>query len=360
MMLSRLAENIYWAGRYLERAEDTARLVRVHTELFLDLPRSVSMGWTPLLAVTGAAEAYEDHMARADAAETMAPELHIVSFLTTDRDNSSSVLSSVQAARDNLRSVRALIPRGAWEQVNRLNLWAQDTQAMAAPRRSRAEWTDRLIQQCQTINGLLDSTMSHDQAFAFLLLGRFVERADMTTRVLDVQAQTLLEDPSVRGAYADVTWMSVLRSVSAMQMYRRVARAGISGSRALNFLLTDMQFPRSVCHGLGVIDRQLALLPHADAPVAAVEATRTRIAAAELDADLKPMAPEQLHTLMDDLQGKLGDVHAAISDAWFAPPPRAELPVDAHDGVSRQTPRTVSLDDDQPTGAQTQWQSTSP
>ncbi len=355
MMLSRLAENIYWAGRYLERAEDTARLVRVHTELFLDLPRSVSMGWTPLLAVTGSAEAYADHLEQSERADAVAPELHIVSFLTTDRSNASSVLSSVQAARDNLRSVRAMIPRAGWEQVNRLNLWAQDTQAMAAPRRSRTEWTEQLVHRAQTINGLLDSTMSHDQAYAFLLLGRFVERADMTTRVLDVQAQTLLDDPSVRGAYADVTWMSVLRSVSAMQMYRRVARAGVSGSRALNFLLTDAEFPRSVCHGLDVIERQLARLPHAEGTAEAVQATRDRIAEAQLGADLKAMAPEDLHTFMDDLQGMLAAIHTVVSQTWFSPPPS---PTPTHTASP-----VLSLDDapdETPTGAQTQWQSTSP
>ena len=259
MLLSRLAENIYWAGRYLERAEDTARLVKVHTELYLDLPQATSMGWNPLLAVTGSGDAYDEHVRLNGADVDLSEELRVVTFLTTSQDNPSSVLSCLNAARANLRSVRALLPRSGWEQVNHLHLWARDTQGKAVPRRSRTEWANDLIRKCQTVTGLLSGTMSHDESYRFLEVGRHLERADMTTRVLDVQAHVLLQQITAGSTYADVTWMSVLKSLSAMQMFRRVARAGVSGSRALNFLLCDREFPRSVAHCLVELDRGLRL-----------------------------------------------------------------------------------------------------
>lgn len=350
MLLSRLAEHIYWAGRYLERAEDTARLVKVQTELFLDLPSSVSLGWTPLLAVTGSHDAYDAYTDEGVWAGS--EELQVVSFLTTARDNPSSVLSCIAAARQNLRAVRSLIPRSGWEQVNHLHLWAGDTQSQASPRRSRAEWADGVMRRCQTITGILDGTMSHDTAFTFLLLGRHLERADMTTRVLDVQASTMLEDIEVAGsAYADVTWMAVLKSVSAMQMYRRAARAGVSGSRALNFLLTDLEFPRSVSYLLWHLDNRLARLPHNTEAMQAVRRAQRRIDRANLDASLAAMAPADLHEFMDKLQTDLGAIHDAAKATWFDTIGLPGAP--EHDSSTSQQTSTQ-------TSEQHQWQSMSP
>ena len=319
MLLSRLAENLYWAGRYLERAEATARLVRVHSELFLDLPRSLNVGWAPLLAVTGTSDAFaalEEEAEPGSAAPT--EETRVVRFLTTSSDHRGSVLASLTAARSNLRSVRALIPRSGWEVANRLHMWAAERADQAVPRRSRLEWLEGIQRRCQTIDGLLGSTMSHDQAYKFLIVGRQIERADMTTRVLDVQATTLLEHPRARDvAYNDVVWMGVLKSVSAMQMYRRVARAGVSGPRALAFLLHDAQFPRSVQHCLTALDDALKTLPNADATLVAAATVRQSLAGADASALDGPAA---LHTLMDTLQTDLSEVHAAAHATWFAPP----------------------------------------
>lgn len=318
MLLSRLAEHVYWAGRYLERAEATARLVRISTELYLDLPKSVSVGWRPMLAVTGSAEAYAAVVDTGGEGVQVTEEQQIVRFLTTAEDNPGSVLSCLTAARTNLRSVRALIPRSGWEVANGLHLWAHDHAELAVPRRSRIEWLESIIRQCQTLSGLLDNVMSHDQAYAFLHVGRHLERADMTTRVIDVQASILLDHRLGDGTlpYADVTWMAVLKSVSARQMFRRVASAGVSGPRALEFLLCDPQFPRSVEHCLTELSRRLLELPHhEEAMKACAEAQR-----ALTEADLDGVNGPELHDFLDGLQGELARIHDAASDTWFAPP----------------------------------------
>ena len=316
MLLSRLAEHVYWAGRYLERAEATARLVRAQTELYLDLPRSAEVGWRPMLSVTGSADAFieADQWYRDGVSAT--EEHQIVRFLTTSSAHAGSVLQCIEAARLNLRSVRALIPKSGWEVANRLHLFAQGSKDLAVPRRSRLEWLSDIIARCQTISGVLDGTMSHDNAYAFLQLGRYLERADMTTRVIDVQASTLLDHRVGDGTnpYADITWMAVLKSLSAMQMFRRVARAGVSGPHALAFLMSDHQFPRSIEFNLTALCRELLELPRHERTMASCSAASASLASARI-ADVS--GPE-LHDLMDTLQAQLALVHDAAHATWFA------------------------------------------
>src|SRR5688572_27698304 len=134
MLLSRVAESIYWAGRYLERTESTCRLVTVHTELYLDLPKAAGLSWTPLLAVTGSGESFaETHEQHTEDA--------IVAFLTSDLDNPGSVVSSLARARENLRVTRAMLPRPACEILNDLYLSAMATRSEAVDRRTRARWS---------------------------------------------------------------------------------------------------------------------------------------------------------------------------------------------------------------------------
>lgn len=345
MLLSRLAEHVYWAGRYLERAEATARLVQVSTELYLDLPKSVSVGWRPMLAVTGSAEAYETIVDQDGNGVMATEEQQIVGFLTTASDNPGSVLQCLTAARSNLRSIRALLPRAGWEVANGLHLWAHDHAELAVPRRSRMEWLESIIRQCQTLSGLLDNVMSHDQAYAFLHVGRHLERADMTTRVIDVQAAILLDHRLGDGTlpYGDVTWMAVLKSVSARQMFRRVASAGVHGPRALEFLLCDPQFPRSVEHCLTQLSRRLLELPRHDDAMTACAAAQQALTEAVFEGLNGP----ELHDFLDGLQGHLARIHDAAQATWFTPPPITLVP-------EAQSQTAGSQSQSQTAGTQTQ------
>ena len=237
MLLSRVAEGVYWAGRYAERAEATARLIKVHTELFLDLPRSAGVGWSPLLAVTGSGDAFSTRYSHA-------AEDEVVAFLAVDGGNPSSVIASLAKAHANLRITGTVVPRQSWEVLNALFLWAADTSPQAVDRRTRMAWMDNIVRQCQLFSGSLAGTMCHDESYSFLEMGRFMDRADMTTRVLDVQAEILIgqgADP-VR-PYADITWMSVLHSLASREMFLRQRQSGASGPEALRFLLKDPRFP---------------------------------------------------------------------------------------------------------------------
>jgi uncharacterized alpha-E superfamily protein len=307
LLLSRVAESVYWTGRYLERAESTARIVKVHTHLFVDLPKSAGLGWAPLLATTGSAAAFDDHHRRLD-------EELVVGFLLTDHRNPSSVLSSLEQARDAVRLTRALFPREAWEALNDLYLLATETCEHAIDRRRRLRWADEVINGCQRITGTLAGTMCHDAAYSFMRIGRHLERADMTTRVLDVRAGMLLDEPNQQlRPYTDLLWMSVLKSLSAHQMYRRSVLTRVKGSEVLKFLLRDEQCPRSVDHCLTEISRCLLELPHHEAAMQVCAEIERKLVTPRVTS----LAWEGLHEFVDELQLQLIELHERTAATYF-------------------------------------------
>ncbi|HKY13511.1 MAG TPA: alpha-E domain-containing protein [Microthrixaceae bacterium] len=306
MLLSRVAENIYWAGRYLERAEATARLVKTHTELYVDLPLSAGVGWAPLLVVTGSHDAYQ-------AAYAHAREDEVVAFLVTDNSHTGSVVASIGQARSNLRATRAMLPRRTWEIVNELHHHVADTGHRAVDRRTRLSWNEDLIRRCHLVSGSINATMSRDDAFSFLEIGRMIERADMTTRVLDVQAGILMGDDGHLDPYADLTWMAVLSSVGAEQMFRRAMGGAVNGPDAVRFLLRDTSFPRSVEHCLIEVSRWLLELPHQERPMAGCAAVQRSLDAVELDA----LDADGLHDFVDELQVGFAELHELLTGTYF-------------------------------------------
>ncbi len=313
VLLSRVAEAVYWSGRYLERTEATARLVKVHTELFLDLPRAAGLTWSPLLAVTGSKASFDEHYDEVT-------EDNIIRFLTVDANGQDSILASLTAARNNFRVTRNVLPAAAWEQLNQLYLWMVQSRGQAVDRRTRLAWMDRVIRDCQLMRGLLAGTMSHDAAYSFLEVGSLLERADMTSRVLDVQAGVLTSgnghvgDPSA-SSYGDVTWMAVLRSLSAQQMFRRTVRTGLSGPEALRFLLRDAQFPRSVEHCLTGVSRALMELPRYELAMAGCAHVQQLLE----DSDVCALVSEGLHEYVDALQVGIASLHDALTETYFVP-----------------------------------------
>ena len=239
----------------------------------------------------------------------------VVGYLVVDPGNPGSIVTSVAQARQNVRFSRGMFPRQAWEELNDLHLWVLDTRAQAVDRRTRLGWTDQLIRRCQLLAGMISGTMSRDASYSFLEVGRFVERADMTTRVLDVQAEVLMtrrdDDP-----YADVTWMSVLRSMAAAQSFRARVPGGAFGPAALRFLISDSQFPRSVEHCLLEVSRALIELPNHDEPMAACAWVETVLE--EFDAD--SFDGPTLHRFVDDLQKGIGRIHDLVAESYFPVP----------------------------------------
>jgi len=317
MLLARMAEAVYWAGRHLERAEGTARIVQVHTDAHVDLPVGEDVGWEPLVSIVGVdSEFAERYQGAEDADDVRAAEEDVVEFLLHGEDNGTSILASLTAARVNLRTARPVVPREAWEACNNLWLDSSDHLRETATREGRVRWLRRVIAGCQAVHGILLGGMSRDEAMSFLVLGVNIERADLTTRVLDVRSDSLrprgADDP-----YDVVHWMAVLRSLAAYQPFRRAMPARPQGGSTLRFLLQDDRFPRAVGACLTDARAHLKSLPRSERAQEACQDASILVASASATG----LAADGLSDFLDDVELALIEIHQRVDDTYFRPCP---------------------------------------
>jgi uncharacterized alpha-E superfamily protein len=305
-MLSRVAENIYWMARYVERTENTARLIMVNTNLLLDLPKGEDPGWQPIIEILGCGEYFQPQ-------HDEYSERDVLKFLISDTGNPASILGSLQTARENSRTIRDIIPREAWEQINNLYLMAKNEAPGGYSRKGRYSYLQKIILGAQTITGLLAGTMLHDIGYDFLRLGRNLERADMTTRIIDVRSSNLLPDHEGLTPFENIQWMSVLKSLTAYQMYRRNVQVRVRRPDVLKFLLKDKKFPRSFYHGLLQVKSCLRHLPRNEEAIALLNEVGKKV----LRADQAILEQDDLHLFIDELQLGLADLNQLITRTYF-------------------------------------------
>ncbi len=307
-MLSRSAERVYWAGRYLERAENTARIVQQYSQLLLDLPEEVGVDWRDLVAIFGARRAFEDSGA-ADG------EAAILNFLLADTGGQNSLAFCIRMARDNIRNSRDLLPQESWENANELYQYSRRHLGTTTGGENRFEVLAHCIGACQQLNGILVGTMSHNSPYRFLVLGQNIERADMTSRIIDVAAAYLQQNEPLVLRYGSTLWTNVLKSVSGFQMYRQYCQPEVVGLSAIDFLLNDRAFPRAARACIDRARRTAAALPRSDDLIAALDRTVRTLPS--------PLPPEldgaDVTRLMDVLQKRLGEAHTAVAQTWFLP-----------------------------------------
>lgn len=320
-MLSRVAERVYWLSRYLERAENSARLLNVYSTLLLDLPRGARIGWHTLVEITGCDADFYEKCQTAD-------ERSVIRFLLADSKNPVSILSSLEMARENARTTREIIPAEAWEQINHLYLYTRENAARGISRGPRHQLLQQIIAYCQQLTGSLAGAMSHNSAYNFIRLGRNLERADMGTRIVDVGSVSLLPGLSTDASreewvpepYENMIWMSVLRSVSAYQMYRQHVLDRVNAEDVVTFLLQDANFPRAVLHCLGRLEFCLLKLPSNEAAREQALAARRTIETADIPA----LLDKGLLTFIDKVQIEIAAIHSRIADTWFLPATAAQ------------------------------------
>jgi uncharacterized alpha-E superfamily protein len=309
-MLSRVAARIYWLARYLERAENTARLVNVNVNLLLDLPRQMAVGWQPLIDITGSGRLFR-RLFRAPGQQ------NVVRFLIADLRNPGSLLNSLNLARENARTIRDVIPREGWEAVNSMYLAAKSGLPGGLAHKSRHDFLNNMIARSQHITGLLAGTMFHDAGYNFLRMGRNLERADMTSRIVDVRTDTLLPDqPEVLPPFEHLQWVSVLRSLSAYQSYQQTEQGPVMRGAVLRLLLQDTRFPRSFAHCVGEVHTCLRTLPRCRDVVVEAALLSEHVVAAPVET----MSKLNLQRFIDDLQQKLARLNDTISKTYFEPP----------------------------------------
>jgi uncharacterized alpha-E superfamily protein len=310
MLLSSLAERVYWFARYVERVENTARIILVNNNLLMDTPRTITLGWSPIVSITGCAELFYEH-------HQEATEQNVMRFLVMDSHNPSCMLNTLSLARENLRTSRAIFPREIWETLNDLHNYVKVNKSTALSRRNRFDFLRHVIDSCHIISGKLSATMSHDLTYDFVRLGRNIERADMTTRVIDVRAENLL--PKHTGElkpFDDIQWKSVLDSLDAYLVYRRCFRVPVRGTEVLRFLLKDTYFPRALTYCLAELDQCLKALPANETPLQILGKTKNLIE----KADVAHIVGENLHDFIDALQLDLIDLHEKIATVYFQLP----------------------------------------
>ena len=211
-MLSRVADNLYWFSRYVRRAENTARLVGVGSQLQLDMPRSVRFAWRPMIDTVGAGECFEQ--CHPDTGDTVG-DVEMIRFLLLDERNPSSLRTSVDSAREILRGIRDTLPQDVWEAINDLHLYIGAHGERSLSRRYRIEFLNRIIDGCLKVSGLLSANVSRDIGYQFLRLGTGLEQADMTTRIMDSGTVLLAEDRNnLTREYESILWINVLKSLS--------------------------------------------------------------------------------------------------------------------------------------------------
>lgn len=303
-MLSRVADSIYWLGRYVERAENVARTVDVNLQLQLDLPGE-ERPWDPVIRTGGDADRFFAKYARATLENALM-------FLTFDADNPSSIVRDVAAARENARTVREHIPSELWTVVNHFHLALADPAAPKKMLENPHDFFDRVKEFSQLVVGIMQSTLNHDEAWNFARIGRMIERADQTSRILDTKYYILLPDVSMVGMQLDIVqWTALLKSCSAYQMYRK-EYSDVTPRHVSQFLLLSADFPRSVRYAMKSVTGALRMI--AGTTRADAESLRLagRLHARFEFATIGEIIDKGMHEFIDAFQIELGELTRAI------------------------------------------------
>jgi uncharacterized alpha-E superfamily protein len=323
-MLSRVADSIYWMSRYVERADNIARVVDVNLNLMLDSSDGSAQQWDPLIYTMGDHERFKARFGEATTQE------NVTHFLTFDEENPNSILSCLRSARENARSIREIISSEMWLHLNKFYLLVNSAASAGRGLDSPHEFFSEIKASSFLFTGVTDATLTHGESWHFAKLGQELERADKTSRILDVKYFILL--PSVNhvgSAFDDVQWAAVLRSCSAFEMYRK-KHGKITPSAIVDFLLLNAEFPRSIRYCSNAAQASLHAI--SGTPLGNFRTPPEKLLG-QLCSDLAYDNVEEvlhggLHEYLDELQTTMNKVGAGVHHIFFS----RRLP----------TPKTVS------------------
>jgi len=317
-MLSRVANSLFWMSRYIERAENIARLVDTNLQLLLDFrnldEQRLAAHWLPIVQATGDEKVFFERHARATGAS-------VTEFLVFQTENPNSILQCICQARENARMVRDQITVELWEELNRVYLFVRSPEARQVWRQSPTEFFAQIKAGSLHLIGLASATLLHNEGWWFTQVGRFLERADQTSRILDVRWQTLPE----RGAPAAINqtealeWSAILRSCSAWDAYKSIYGADVHPKLVAELLVLSEDFPRSVrfcCQELDTALRKISGVAEGRF-VNDAERHAGRLLAELQFSTVEEIFERGLHGYLDDLQIKLGRIGEALFNAYF-------------------------------------------
>ena len=317
-MLSRVANSCYWLSRYIERAETSARVLDVNIQLELDnedqLGGRLRQQWEPILATLLDQELF--HKIH----ETFSADA-VMDFITFEKANPNSILSCITLVRENARTVREQISSEMWELLNRLYLYLRSENSRSAHKESPIDFYRSLVDSLHGFQGTTDATMTHGEGWQFLQVGKFIERADSTSRVLDLKYHVLLPTGEQVGGNVDVTqWNAVLRSCSAMEAYFKIFHGRVTSWDVAEFLILHDTFPRSIRFCVDALDRALHSISGTDRGHYKNEAERlSGMLRSNLDfTTAESIFKKGLHEYLDEIQARLNDISLALTDKYFS------------------------------------------
>jgi uncharacterized alpha-E superfamily protein len=309
-MLSRVAESLYWMSRYVERAECIARLVSVNHQILIDLDLkssdAVRQNWGPLITSLN----IHGNFRKKGVPPTVE---NITEYLIFDHDNPSSLRSCLKAARENARAVREQISTDMWEHINRTYLWLWGKSAQQFFQRDLYAFLDQIKESSILFDGLSNNTMLHEEGWDFFRVGKFLERADFTSRVLDDKFHLVGKlNPLVQ-------WGGVLRSCSAKQAYQQKYLAEVTPVLVAKFLILSDTFPRSILYSIQQIDNSLRLISGVRIGTFSNEAEKIsgRALARLRFSTIEDYWNQGLHKTADDIQLILNELHQSITETYF-------------------------------------------
>ena len=301
-MLSRDAEHLYWLSRYVERVENTARLINVNSELMLDFPGDKTLGWQSIIETLDNLDIYQRRY-------MTFKEANVINFLCYEEANPNSIKNSLVKAAYNVKETRDYLPQSATEQVN--NLLNEFNRGTLKARRGQPKDMYKLIEGSQRFFGIINDNFSTGLVFEFIRLGRYIERVDMISRTLDTLCVS--KKNSQTHDFSTLEWASMLRNLSAQGAYREESKGEIERGSVLRFLFKNKGFPRSLNTCLREIDKCVAVLPNNNLLKEEVYKVIERIMSSRVES----YDDDKLHTFLDNLQGKISNLDQRIHKSWF-------------------------------------------
>ena len=313
-MLSRIADSIYWLNRYIERAENYARFMDANFNLSLELPPEIPEQWLPLLITSGDLELFNSLY------ETPT-KTHVIRFLGFDTKNPNSVYNCIMKARENARIVRPEITKELWEQINEMYFFAKNAHEKKKwQKEDPRKFFNEIKKSCHLFYGILDATISRAESWHFGNIGRLIERADKTSRILDVKYHIILPSSEEVGTPIDIIqWAALLKSVSAYDMYRK-ENGNLNTGKIVEFLILNKLFPRSIIRCVTQTELSLHVISgnssggYSNSPEKQIGLIRSEMEFS----DVGDIFKRGLHEYLDDIQIKLNVLSKEIQSTFFS------------------------------------------
>lgn len=321
-MLSRVADSLYWMARYIERSENNARILDVNLQVTLDDENSGVDGdkvdWEPILATLEDQKLFNSLYAVTNA-ET------VCEFVTFAKENPNSIRSSIAAARENARTVREYISSEMWERINGLYLWLNSPGARQMFATSAIDFFRHVVDCSHQFHGTTAATLTHGEGWHFLQIGKYLERADSTSRILDLKYHILLPRGEEVGGNVDtVQWQAVLKSCSAFEAYRKIYTGQVTPWTVAEFILLHDTFPRSIRFCVEGVDAALHRISGCERAHFCTDAERLsgRLLSDLNYARIADIFKMGLHQYLDGIQLRLIEISSAMHSKyceWLEP-----------------------------------------